>query len=204
MAQIEKATSPFRHPDNDPDNLIALCITCHSDVHTKRPFTRRFTFEEQKQHRDAVFKLVALGKLVPPEDETVEAPAAEPAPTANTVPREALASRLSGEARHLLLTASRSHSGCIKIVTGSTTTITIDINQPVTALDDARKVVRYKDGLQQLVDHQLVECVNQTGLFSRDFQITRKGFLAADELEAIIRQHFQLRQAQRNQAKQPP
>ena len=33
---------------DDLDNAIALCLTCHTDVHTKAPFTRRFTVEELK------------------------------------------------------------------------------------------------------------------------------------------------------------
>ena len=45
------------------DNAIALCLTCHTDVHTKAPFTRRFTVEELKMHRENVYRLVAEGKL---------------------------------------------------------------------------------------------------------------------------------------------
>ena len=45
------------------DNAIALCLTCHTDVHTKAPFTRRFTVAELKTHRDNVCRLVAEGSL---------------------------------------------------------------------------------------------------------------------------------------------
>ena len=45
------------------DNAIALCLTCHTDVHTKAPFTRRFSVEELKMHRENVCRLVAEGKL---------------------------------------------------------------------------------------------------------------------------------------------
>lgn len=48
---------------DEPDNLIAVCLTCHCDVHTKAPFTRRFTPLELKGHRDAVYDLVAQGRL---------------------------------------------------------------------------------------------------------------------------------------------
>jgi hypothetical protein len=48
---------------DEPDNLIAVCLTCHCDVHTKAPFTRRFTPQELKGHRDAVFSLVARGAM---------------------------------------------------------------------------------------------------------------------------------------------
>ena len=46
------------------DNAIALCLTCHTDVHTKAPFTRRFTVEELKMHRENVYRLVAEGKPI--------------------------------------------------------------------------------------------------------------------------------------------
>jgi 5-methylcytosine-specific restriction endonuclease McrA len=42
--------------DNDEENLIVICLSCHSDVHTTVPFTRRFTVEELKGHRDAVIR----------------------------------------------------------------------------------------------------------------------------------------------------
>src|SRR5215467_10078977 len=45
------------------DNLIAICLTCHSDVHTRTQFTRRFTVTELKLHRDAVYRLVIEGVL---------------------------------------------------------------------------------------------------------------------------------------------
>jgi hypothetical protein len=49
---------------DDPDNLIATCVSCHCDIHTVTLLTRRFTPAELKQHRDNVYKLVADGKLV--------------------------------------------------------------------------------------------------------------------------------------------
>lgn len=43
---------------DDLDNLIVICLTCHSDVHSDTKLTRRFTPEELRQHRDALFELV--------------------------------------------------------------------------------------------------------------------------------------------------
>jgi len=48
---------------DDIDNLIAICLTCHSDVHTRTQFTRRFTVAELKLHREAVYRLVTEGVL---------------------------------------------------------------------------------------------------------------------------------------------
>ena len=48
---------------DDIDNLIAICVSCHSDVHTNTKLTRRFSIKELKIHRDNVYQLVAEGKL---------------------------------------------------------------------------------------------------------------------------------------------
>jgi 5-methylcytosine-specific restriction endonuclease McrA len=48
---------------DDTDNLIPVCLTCHSDVHTQTRLTRRFSAEELKQDRDMTFRLVEEGKL---------------------------------------------------------------------------------------------------------------------------------------------
>src|SRR5207248_10160091 len=48
---------------NEEENLIFVCFSCHSDVHTKVPFARRFSEEELKGHRDALVKAVADGRL---------------------------------------------------------------------------------------------------------------------------------------------
>jgi hypothetical protein len=62
---------------NDFDNLIALCLTCHTDVHSRVPFTRRFTSVELKQHRENLYQLVA--DCVLPTDEEGPTPRIEPA-----------------------------------------------------------------------------------------------------------------------------
>src|SRR5215470_9735207 len=59
---------------DDEDNLIVTCFSCHSDVHTKVPFARRFSVAELKGHRDAVIKLIEDGTLVAADsDDTDEA-----------------------------------------------------------------------------------------------------------------------------------
>lgn len=45
------------------ENAIAVCVMCHIDVHTKRPFTQRFSQEEIIQHRELTYSLVASGKM---------------------------------------------------------------------------------------------------------------------------------------------
>jgi hypothetical protein len=49
-------------PD-DPGNLMPICMSCHTDVHSRVPFARRFSPDELRAHRDELFRLVADGKL---------------------------------------------------------------------------------------------------------------------------------------------
>jgi hypothetical protein len=59
---------------NDFDNLVAVCLSCHSDVHSKVPFARRFTSAEIRQHRDLTYALVSEGKLIACELQSVAMP----------------------------------------------------------------------------------------------------------------------------------
>ena len=72
LLQVHHIVERSEGGTDDFDNLIALCIMCHSDVHTTRPFTRRFTPDELKDHRDSVIRLVGEGKLVPSEDSIID------------------------------------------------------------------------------------------------------------------------------------
>ncbi len=44
-------------------NLIAICVSCHSDVHSSSELTRRFTERELRLHSQNVCRLVGEGKL---------------------------------------------------------------------------------------------------------------------------------------------
>ncbi|MCJ8172540.1 HNH endonuclease [Clostridium botulinum] len=45
------------------DNLIPVCIDCHSAIHTKTYMTRNFSPKELKKSRDSVYEMVSSGKL---------------------------------------------------------------------------------------------------------------------------------------------
>lgn len=69
--QVHHIEEESKGGESNKENAIALCVTCHIDVHTKRPFTQRFSSDELVQHRDQVFRLVEDGKLCG-ADETLE------------------------------------------------------------------------------------------------------------------------------------
>ncbi len=105
---------------DEEDNAIALCLMCHTDVHTKAPFTRRFSVEELKMHRDNVYQLVREGKL-PAGTDTGSAYDVLPSHLA-----EKAAGALHGTQRPQLmpvairmLVAAASSDGCLRVKTGS-------------------------------------------------------------------------------------
>ncbi|MGG6242896.1 HNH endonuclease signature motif containing protein [Nodosilinea sp. AN01ver1] len=49
---------------DDKENLIAICVSCHSDVHSETKLTRRFSRKELQLHRENVCRLVKEGKLL--------------------------------------------------------------------------------------------------------------------------------------------
>src|SRR5437868_14047629 len=61
--QVHHITEKSEGGGDELDNLIAICVSCHSDVHTNTKLSRRFTARELKLHREEVFRLVSEGKL---------------------------------------------------------------------------------------------------------------------------------------------
>lgn len=63
QVQVHHIVPESQGGSDEEDNAIALCINCHTDVHTRAPFTRRFTKFELIAHRDTVYRLVNEGIL---------------------------------------------------------------------------------------------------------------------------------------------
>ncbi len=154
------------------DNLIALCLTCHSDVHTKRPFTRRFTSDELKQHRDQVIRLVSEGKLVPPE---------EPVTSISEIVKaiaEIEHTELSSLAIEILVRAGEEdgdilfsrHLGGVSFKAG-------ELSKEVSY---GREAASYEAALQELKEARLVKSRGVQGCH----EVTHIGYLTADELMA--------------------
>lgn len=106
---------------DDLDNLIAVCLTCHCDVHTRTLFTRRFTPGELRLHREAVFALVSNGKL-PIAYAPQDAPVAVIASTAierltePVIQPDTPALTLSQTAVEILIAAATSEDGVILLL----------------------------------------------------------------------------------------
>jgi hypothetical protein len=176
---------------DDLDNLIAVCLTCHSDVHTKTPFTRRFTVQELKGHRDGTYALVAEGKLagaaVAPGnlDIVLDAIArALPAPGPIRPAGVGRAAGLGSVAVQLLVKAAQSARGYVEQQHTRQGAVVIE-NEVVCEYGNPRKQAEFRDAIEQLVRSNLVEKVGYEG---KIFRVTHRGYLFADQVMAAATQ----------------
>lgn len=163
---------------DDEDNLIVTCFSCHSDVHTKVPFARRFSVAELKGHRDAVIRLVDAGTLSAGDtDDTDEAIAvvvqemrSVPKPQVELLPEavEILTKAVAVEGGMQGMIHFVPHEMWFSILVGGVDQF---------SCDDHRRQARYKKALDQLLQCHLVEwrC-------DQILDVTYAGYLAADEI----------------------
>lgn len=157
---------------DEPENLIAVCVTCHSDIHAEPGFGRRFSHTELKAHRDEVYRLVAngtlqqsgcrddLSALVDDLLSNLGARSPYPAPKPN----------LSAQSVDLLLKAVQSN--------GLVYDMSENLHMGSTS-EDARKAAGCKFALNQIIEAGLVDYVS--GLA---YRVSHKGFMLADALLA--------------------
>lgn len=163
---------------DDEDNLIVICFSCHSDVHTKVPFARRFSVDELKGHRNAVIKLAEAGTLAAADsDDTDEAVAvivqamrAVPNPRLDLLPEavEILTKAVAVEGAMQGMIHFVRHDMWFSLLVGGTNEI---------SCDDHRRQARYKKALDQLLQCSLVEWRCEQIL-----DVTYAGYLTADEM----------------------
>lgn len=164
---------------NDEDNLIVTCMSCHSDVHTKVPFARRFSEAELKGHRDALVALVAAGTF--PEADTGDADAVMAALLRGTTTERKVRIGLSSEAQEMLLAAALAagpHQGAIALESDSGGfTADVGTSRQTIGNDDKRSMARYKRVVKELADAGPLD-----QLSASHFEVADAGYLAADEL----------------------
>jgi hypothetical protein len=161
--------------NNDEENLIVLCFTCHTDVHTNVPFARRFTVEEQKGHRDALVKMVEQGVLPPDDKDNADGgilallqAAAKAQPTLSSVATEILLQSVNGKAQQGCVLVNLSFEGL---------TITMgDVGRTIPN-GDGRTQAKYKRAVTELRQARLLDYLSK-GVF----EVTDEGYLAADEI----------------------
>ena len=164
---------------DDEDNLMPICLPCHTDVHSKVPFARRFSIAELKAHRDALFRMIDEGRF----------PADEPDNTAEikhqvftkfTANHE---SGLSSAEIKLLLHAAhgKKHRQGRLYISKSMRGHEIKAGDsgPLCDGQDSRAVAEYTAALNSLIDRKY--SVPQSDSVHL---LTHLGYLKADEIEA--------------------
>jgi len=165
---------------DDEDNLIVACLSCHTDVHTKVPFARRFSVDELKGHRDQVIRLVAVGKLPTGDTDDTDEVIGHVVSEMRAVAKPAI--ELLPEAAEILSKAVNTEGGMQGMVHFVKHEMWFSLL--VGAVDqfdyhDHRLQARYKKALEQLLKCRLLAWRNDQIL-----DVTYEGYLAADEILA--------------------
>lgn len=172
------------------DNLIALCLTCHSDVHTKTKMSRRFTPQELKEHRDLTFRLVAERKL-PTGDvgqDRIDTVLSAVLQALGSPSNQYSSPRIQSEtdslppaAIRVLVEAARSPYGMVLLVRSSNG-MALQINgKQLCERGNPRSEAEYKDAVDRLLDFQLLESPGYEG---EVFRVTHRGYIFADQILA--------------------
>ncbi len=169
----------------DLDNLIPLCLLCHSHVHTQRRFARGFTPHELKQHRDDLYRLVAENKPVSPPTGIVS--------LMEILRHEIDPSNLTREAIRILIIASEATHGMFVHDLGGGCIITDPLGGSIES-SNPRGAYRLRDGVGQL---QTLGLLRYNGA---NYEATRKGCRVAE----LLIQHAKRLQAQAPPPSSPP
>ncbi len=173
--------------DDTLDNIIAVCLTCHSDVHTQTKLTRRFTVNELKQHREQVSRLVEEGKLGAGQargDAVEDVLAKILLALGFNGDRRAGAvgsSHLSPAAVRVLVEAAQDCNGTVwRLPMRERRGIQTNKKQ-LCEVGNARSEAEYEDAIEQLVGLGLLKA---RGYKDENFRVTHRGYLLADEILA--------------------
>jgi hypothetical protein len=163
---------------DDEDNLIVTCMSCHTDVHTKVPFARRFSVEELKGHRDALVKIVEEGKLPPSDTDDTDEVIAQMVREMRAVARPAI--ELLPEAVEILtkaVTAEGGGQGMVHYVKNDAGYSLLAGLIDLFDYNDHRQGAKYKHAL-----NQLLQCGLLAWRCDSLLDVTYEGYLAADEM----------------------
>ena len=166
---------------NDEDNLIVICLPCHTDVHSQVPFTRRFSPEELKGHRDTLIRMVAEGKFPAEEPDNTDQLIARVVSGRGVGTRADAQEALSPEAVEILLGAAHATGNRQGMIVLSKTNYGLRIfpgnQQCPYNVADRRATAKYKAALEELLSEDLIEYASDSLR-----EVTHAGYLLADEI----------------------
>ncbi len=177
MLQVHHIEEESKGGSSTEDNAIALCITCHSDVHTKRPFAQRFSKSELLQHRDRVYRMVEDGQLG--NDDTWSPLVIDQTKLSDSSTQFAL----SELAIHLLVCAAEKESQILYMVTMQGEEFSAGSFNETTGSD--RRVAELRAALNELVSSRLITHQNLSH-GTEVWQLNLQGYLVADSAAAVI------------------
>jgi HNH endonuclease len=162
---------------DDEDNLIVICLSCHTDVHSKVPFARRFTADELKMHRDKTIQMVNDGVLVGNDAPNFSTSTI----IARVPPKSADELRLRHEAIELLLSAVNaegSQQGTIYLMGfDGGANIQAGVRNDFIPQFNRRAEAKYKAALQELEDAGLIQPASD-----ELWLVTDEGYVVADDV----------------------
>ena len=179
--QVHHITERSSGGSDEEGNLIVVCFSCHSDVHSRVPFARRFTRAELAGHRDALVAAVAVGVF--PSDDCDDAD-----PALGRVAGSAVASlaapSLLPEAVELLLRAVAVEGGAQGHISATDYdggfAAWVGHGAALAGNWDKRTQAACKRGLGQLAGSGLVERDGEAS-----YEVAHDGYLAADEIASL-------------------
>ena len=168
---------------NDPDNLIALCLNCHSSVHTKAGMARNFTFDELKLHKHNTITAVREGRLVGDSDTPSAFDEMLKGLLAAILPALAPATpskvRLLPEAVEVLVAAAKHGGVFYPVPFDGGWVLQCGPIQFGGDFNDHRRLVKYQKAFNQLAQTAFLEQVRDAL-----WQVTDDGYRVADQLIA--------------------
>ena len=175
--QVHHVIEKAQGGSDDPDNLLPICLSCHTDVHSTVPFTRRFSVNELKMHRNQLYQLVASGRIPDDSSSRVQSPVAQSKPSGLTAQD---AYPLDQEAVFILQTVASSKSGgLIMVETNVGLAAKTESAVLLDPQDGPRAVASFRHSLGQLRAAGLMELRSDSYA-----QMTHAGYAVADDIES--------------------
>ncbi len=167
---------------DEPENLIALCVNCHSSIHTKTCMTRHFTAAELQQHRENTIAFVREGRFVENSEPPTNADAIVAAIFSALAKPAAPKVDILPEAIEILIMAANSGGTILPYQYDNGWVLVCGQKEFGGDETDPRTQATYRKAFNELVESGLVEHAQRNV-----FGVSHDGYLLADQLIAAER-----------------
>ena len=179
--QVHHIVESSQGGSDEEENLVVVCMTCHSNVHSTVPFARRFTCQELKGHRDALVGMIMSGTLPAEDADAAELPINAIISQMISCESDQAEDQLSKEAAELLLAAAHAVAPRQGKIFLSDTNVGLRIFPGYMgcpySVEDPRSRARYKAALEELSRKGMIAYESESIR-----EVTDAGFIRADEI----------------------